>query len=339
MPSVRRSLLAPLFTTALATMPLAARDAPTITPRAIQDGAPPPQAPFIDVLGIAQDGGVPHSGCDKKCCAAAWDDPSLRWHVVCLAIVDPQSHERWMIEATPDLPAQLRALDEAAPPRDGVVNPGLDGILLTHAHIGHYAGLMSLGREVMGAKDVPVFAMPRMKSFLESNGPWEQLVKLHNIAIHPLQANQSIQLNERISVTPFLVPHRDEYSETVGYRITGPSRTIVFIPDIDKWEKWDAWDHDAQRIEDVVAKADVAYIDGTFFADGELPGRSMAEVPHPFIIESLTRFAPLPEHERSKIRFIHLNHTNPALRGGSDARRAIEQAGCHVAGEGERQSL
>jgi pyrroloquinoline quinone biosynthesis protein B len=301
--------------------------------------AQPDQAPFVVVLGIAQDGGVPHAGCEKECCANAWNDPNLRRRVVCLAIVDPQSHERWMIEATPDFPAQLHALDQIAPPRaprEGQSKPGVDGILLTHGHIGHYAGLMHLGREVMGAKDVPVYAMPRMQAFLEHNGPWDQLVKLRNIVIRPIAADVPFQLNERIKITPFLVPHRDEYTETVGYRIDGPQRAIVFIPDIDKWEKWDVG---GQKIEEVIVAVDVAYLDGTFYADGELPGRSMAEVPHPFIVESMQRFAPLPASERAKVRFIHLNHTNPALRGDSDVRRTIEQAGFAIAAEGERQPL
>lgn len=292
--------------------------------------------PFVVVLGIAQDGGVPHAGCGKPCCAAAWDDPTLRRHVVCLAIVDPHSRERWMIEATPDFPAQLHALDAIAPRREGASTPALDGILLTHGHIGHYAGLIHLGREVMGAKEVPVYAMPRMQGFLEGNGPWDQLVKLRNIAITPMEADKPVRLNARITVTPFLVPHRDEYTETVGYRIDGPTRSVMFIPDIDKWEKWDA---QGWKIEDVLAAVDVAYLDGTFYADGELPGRSMAEVPHPFIVESMRRFAPLAVGERSKVRFIHLNHTNPALRDDSDARRVIEQAGFAIAAKGERQPL
>lgn len=295
--------------------------------------APTDAGPYVVVLGIAQDGGVPHAGCDKDCCAEAWKNPSQRKRVVCLAIVDPQSQQRWMIEATPDFPAQLHELDQIAPGREGQSKPALDGILLTHAHIGHYAGLMHLGREVVGAKGVAVYAMPRMRAFLESNGPWDQLVKLNNIALKPLQADQSIQLNNRVAITPFLVPHRDEYSETVGYRIDGPSRTVVFIPDIDKWEKWD------RRIEDLITDVDVAYLDGTFFAEGELPGRSMAEVPHPFMVESMQRLAPLPAGERAKVRFIHLNHTNPALRDGGDARRTLDQAGFAVATEGERQPL
>ena len=172
-----------------------------------------------------------------------------------------------------------------------------------------------------------------MAAFLRENGPWDQLVLFGNIEIRLLAAAAPISLNERITVTPLRVPHREEYSEVVGYRIAGPDRTVLYIPDIDKWERWD------QRLEDVLADVDVAYLDGTFYADGELPGRDMSVIPHPFIVETMERLGALPASERAKVRFIHLNHTNPALRGGSEARRAIEEAGFGVASQGERCDL
>ena len=289
-----------------------------------------PKAPYLVVLGTAQDGGYPQTGCKKACCAPAWRDPSLRSGVSCVAIVDPASGERWMVDATPDFREQLRALDEIAPPS---ATPGLAGILLTHAHIGHYTGLMHLGREVLGARGVPVYAMPRMREFLSHHGPWDQLVRLGNIELRPLEADQPVKLNEQVTVTPILVPHRDEYSETVGFLIEGPAQSVLYISDIDKWQRWD------RSIEEFIARVDVAYLDGTFYAEGEIPGRSMAQVPHPFISESMQRFDALPPAERAKIRFTHLNHTNPALHADSEARRAIERAGYRVAVSGEQVKL
>ncbi|MGH9420689.1 MAG: MBL fold metallo-hydrolase [Thermoanaerobaculia bacterium] len=219
--------------------------------------APPPETkPYALVLGIAQDGGYPQAGCNRPDCVAAWKNPKLRQRVASLAIIDPQSQQRWIIDATPDFPAQLQTLDEAAPRKDG--SPLLDGILLTHAHIGHYLGLAQLGREVIGAHSVRVYAMPRMRAFLEHNGPWDQLVQLRNIELVPIEDGVTVALNERISITPLRVPHRDEYSETVGYVIRGPSHSILWLPDIDKWEKW------TTPIESVLARVDVAYVDGTF---------------------------------------------------------------------------
>ncbi|MBI2840552.1 MAG: MBL fold metallo-hydrolase [Acidobacteria bacterium] len=286
---------------------------------------PPPADPFVVVLGIAQDGGVPQAGCRKECCASG-----IRRLVSSLALVDPQTGERWLFDATPDFPEQLRRLDSIEAP---LLARWLTGVFVSHAHIGHYTGLMFLGREVMGTSGVPVFALPRMYDFLNKNGPWDQLVRLGNISLVRLEAGVPVRLNERLAVTPILVPHRDEYSETAGFRIQGPQKAVLFIPDIDKWERWD------RRIEQFVAGVDAAYIDGTFFADGEIPGRNMSEIPHPFIEETMLRLKDLPAEQKARVHFIHLNHTNPALVSGGSARQAIERAGYHVAEELERFGL
>jgi pyrroloquinoline quinone biosynthesis protein B len=287
-------------------------------------------APFLIVLGVAQDGGSPQAGSPQE---SGWHDPGMRRHATALAIVENAGERRWLFDATPDFPAQLNRLDEMTLSRR---RPGIDGIFLTHAHIGHYTGLMFLGKEVMGTQGVPVYAMPRMSAFLRDNGPWSQLVKLENIALRPLADHKTVPLGHGLSVTPLLVPHRQEFSEVVGFRIAGPSRSVLFIPDIDSWKEWDAA---GTRIEAEIAKVDVAYLDGTFFANGEIPGRDMSGFPHPFIQASLARFAKLPPAERAKIRFIHLNHTNKALWPGTAERRAIEDAGMRVAEEGERIEL
>lgn len=283
--------------------------------------------PFVVVLGIAQDGGAPQAGSSDH---PGWDDPAKRHLVSSLALVDPRTGQRWLFDATPDFPEQLQRLDEIAPAQE---SPGLAGIFLTHAHIGHYLGLAHLGREVIGARSVPVHAMPRMADFLHENGPWDQLVELGNVEVREMRERRAVKLAEDLSVTPLLVPHRDEYSETVAFRIDGPERSLLFLPDIDKWGRWET------QLEKVLATVDVAYLDGTFFADGELPGRDMSQIPHPFIVETMDRLHELPAAERAKVRFIHLNHTNPALDPKSEVSQRIESAGFGVAWEGELQGL
>lgn len=295
----------------------------------------PDQVPFVRVLGIAQDAGFPQAGCQKECCQEAWQNPSLRRHATSLAVCDPVSGHCWILDCTPDLKDQLRMLQPLRMSGHPSNRPGfqLRGIFLTHAHIGHYAGLIHFGREVMGASDVHVYAMPRMQRFLTTNGPWDQLVSLNNIQLQPLVADQPVVLNKRISITPILVPHRDEYSETVGFVVAGPNRKVLYIPDIDKWSRWE------RNIEQLVRTVDVAYLDGTFFGNGEIPGRDLSQIPHPFIQESLQRFGKVPAGVRKRVRFIHLNHTNPALKTKSAARRIISEAGCKVAEQGERSPL
>jgi pyrroloquinoline quinone biosynthesis protein B len=295
---------------------------------------PPARDPFAVVLGTAQDGGLPQIGGAAPEDEAARGDPGRRRLVASLLIVDPASGERFLIDATPDIREQVDAANRLAPRAKTAARPPLfEAIALTHAHVGHYAGLMHLGREAYAAAGQRVLASERMSRFLETNGPWDLLVKLKHIAIEQFGADKAAKLNDRLSLTPIAVPHRDEYSDTYGFVIRGPSRSVLWLPDIDKWERWD------RRIEDLIAKVDLAFLDGSFFDAGELPGRAMSEVPHPLITESLARFASLPGKERHKIVFVHLNHTNPAATPGSSAQRAIEKAGMRVAKERERQPL
>jgi len=282
------------------------------------------QGPLLMVLGVAQDGGYPQAGCEKACCRAVRDGRVPPRSVTALALVDPSDGSYWLFEATPDIGRQMGSVWERFP----AVGRMPKGIFLTHAHIGHYAGLMQLGREVMGARSVPVHAMPRMRGYLSGNGPWSQLVSTGNIELRPLAADSGVTLPSGVRVTPFLVPHRDEYSETVGYRIEGPSKRVLFIPDIDKWERW------GRDITDAVRGCDLALLDGTFFDGTELPGRDMREIPHPSVTESMARFAPLPDSLRRRVCYIHFNHTNPLLRRGTRQGQAVAAAGYRVAEEG-----
>ena len=286
--------------------------------------------PFVLILGTAQDGGYPQAGCQRTCCQRVWQGETAKATVVSLAIVSPTTRQWWLFEATPDLKEQLHFFRQQT---EGQYNYLPDGIFLTHAHVGHYAGLIHLGREIMGADRVPVYVLPRMASFLETNGPWDQLIQLENIQIKRLRADSAVRLNEDWRVTAYQVPHRDEYSETAGFVMARSDQRYLFLPDIDKWEKWD------QSINNMVRSVDVALLDATFFADGELPNRPMSEIPHPFVMETLARFAAEPDSIKKRIEFIHFNHTNPVLQESSPAVEQIREAGFNVAQQGENHEL
>jgi pyrroloquinoline quinone biosynthesis protein B len=278
--------------------------------------------PFLVVLGNVQDGGSPHIGCAKSCCAVLWEHPDPQRKVTCLGLVDPVNEQSFIFEATPDFPEQLKALRMFAPfQKDGIPN----GIFLTHAHIGHYSGLMYLGKEAFNSHQTEVFVMPKMQFFLEKNGPWNQLINEENIKIQPLTNQLHHQINSLIKVKPFLIPHRDEYSETVGYQIEGPNKTALFIPDIDKWHEWE------EDITEKITLVDYAFIDGTFLDSDEINHRDISEIPHPFISETMDLFSSMPLKEKNKIYFIHLNHTNAGLDNHSEQAKKIRNLGFHVA--------
>ena len=283
---------------------------------------------YITVLGIAQDGGFPHIGCQKECCANFYNGNYKKKKVVSLGLVDQQNKQKWIFEATPDMSTQLADLEQNHLKKDNII----DGVFLTHAHIGHYTGLMYFGREALGKQGTKVYAMPKMKTFIENNGPWSQLIKIKNIEIQSIQNDSTIVLNNQLKVTPFIVPHRDEFSETVGYKISGPKKTALFIPDIDKWNTW------KKSIIEEVKKVDYAFLDATFFNQKEVK-RAMTEVPHPFIEETISLFKNESTETKNKVIFIHFNHTNPALQEKSKEKEQVEKLGFKFASEGQTYEL
>jgi len=324
----------------------------------------PNRAPFVLVLGTAQDGGQPQIGCDCERCEAARADPKHRRLVTSLLLADPANAKRYLFDASPDLIAQVeRARGHPATRIQPAGRaPLFDGIFLTHAHMGHYAGLLQLGREAYGATAQRLFVTARLAAFFESNAPWNQMLERGTFDIEVLTPGTPLELASgaaedaesahgaedaddagdadgnaslsSLTVTALLVPHRDEYSDTVGFLIRTPRAALFYLPDIDKWERWTT-----TRIEDVIQNVDYALVDGTFFDADELPGRAMDEIPHPFIAESLARFASLPANERNKIYFTHFNHSNPASTESSPEAATVRAAGFHLAREGMRFEL
>ncbi|MGB0403324.1 MAG: MBL fold metallo-hydrolase [Salibacteraceae bacterium] len=269
------------------------------------------------ILGIAQDAGYPQIACSKPCCQKVEKPESP----VSLAIIDTDGY--LLFEATPDVGKQIKMVNDRL---GNSIQELPKAIFITHAHIGHYLGLSQFGREALGGVNQPVYTMPRFKSFLESNAPWNQLVNLNNISPIEMQKNEIVEVGQT-KVLPIQVPHRDELSETVGFIINGNSKRVLFIPDIDKWEKWNV------NIDSLIHEVDYALLDGTFYQNGEIKGRNMSEIPHPFVSESMKRFSALNEIDKAKIHFIHFNHTNPIL-WNDEVKSAVKLQGFNIAETG-----
>jgi pyrroloquinoline quinone biosynthesis protein B len=293
-----------------------------------------PEGPIVLILGTAQDGGFPHAGCYGPHCKAARRHPELRRLVASLGVLFPREGLRYLVDATPDIRPQLDAL-EAASPR-GPLWRGrdpVDGILLTHAHIGHYLGLAFLGYESIHTTGVEVYCTPAMAGFLATNAPWDQLVRLENIVPVKVPYEHALRLHPRLEISPVKVPHRDEYADTVGWILRGPEKSLLYVPDTDSWEEWDP--PLLQRLEGI----DIAVLDATFYSTDELPGRPVSAIGHPLVERSMDLLEPLVRAGRLEVYFTHLNHSNLALDPSGPAARTIEERGFRIAREGQRIPL
>jgi pyrroloquinoline quinone biosynthesis protein B len=257
--------------------------------------------PRAVVLGTAQDGGFPHAGCRCDRCARARIHRHLSRRIACLGLVDGDGRG-FLVDATPDLPDQIEAL------------PDLSGLLLTHAHMGHIAGLLWLGTEAMAVEGLPLHGGRRLVDFLAAHEPWASLIRDGRLVPQILEPDREVALGTGLALTPVPVPHRAEWSETFGFRIAGPNRTLLWLPDIDRFG--------AGALRALLDGVDDALIDGTFLGPDELPGRDLTKIPHPFMTETLDRLAALGPSTR--ISFVHLNHSNPVILADSEESREFD---------------
>ena len=270
----------------------------------------------VMVLGSGQDAGVPQAGCGCPNCQAARGDMRLRRKGPSVAVYDEALGYCFLIDASPDFGRQLDLLPASIL---GIQRKGrlaLSGILLTHAHYGHCAGLWQLGREVISETGLEVHCSPKMARFLKAEHPFADLAEEGNIEVVELPQGMDSEVSGMV-FSSFTVPHRNEYADTVGY-VIGEERTFVYLPDLDRW---------TDEALDAVLDADLALIDGTFYSRGELP--RFDEVPHPPMRESMGKLT----DRRGRITFTHLNHTNPVCIAGGE-RAGIEAAGFGVAYDG-----
>jgi pyrroloquinoline quinone biosynthesis protein B len=228
-----------------------------------------------------------------------------------------------LLDASPDLRQQSRdLLDWNGYPRE---RPRLvDAVAITHGHMGHYAGLLHFGREAANADAVPLVATPSFLRFVQANAPWSALVDSRNVTPTPL--NRRVSIDESLDIVGIPVPHRAEYTDTVGLSIIVDGEAALFyLPDIDGWDQWPA-------AHATIGAHRVSIIDATFTSPDELGGRDYSKIRHPLVTDSIERFADLTDSHT--IVLSHINHTNPIADPGSPIAAAARDAGFLVAHDG-----
>ena len=275
----------------------------------------------VMILGIAQDGGVPHPGCYCDTCQFHWDNQIIL-SPTSLAIFDEK--QLHLIDVTRNLDRQLRKVGDRK----------VTDIWLTHGHIGHVDGIGLFGKEVMNVKNVKLHASKSMIELIQDSPKWNKLIEDDILIPTQFNSNQSTKVSENLEITPIQVPHRDELTDTHAFMIKGPEKSVLYLPDHDSWEETLG----LVRQDSVTEWFDslgvgTVFLDGTFWSKNELSRQN--EVPHPPVVDSLERLGNLSGKDL-EVFFIHLNHTNPLLIPKSNEIKLLLDSGGRIPIEGQQ---
>lgn len=261
----------------------------------------------VEVLGNAQDGGVPHLGCSCQNCEAVRNGNKEPLYVNSLLLKEDGSDNsvRYLIGATPDIRFQI-------------VGKFIDGVFVSDSQMADMLGLLHFGKPVRDAKGVPVYSTPEVLEYLEENDPYKLLVDRENIEAHPVEPGEEVDVQGG-KVTPVEVNHYGE-NRTLAFMIEGEGKKLFYMSQTDEWRE--------DNLEKV-KEADIAIIDGCFWTPDEID--RYEEVLHPPIKQSLDRL----EDVDTEIYFTHFNHTNPVIREDSDERQELEERGFGVVEKGD----
>lgn len=251
------------------------------------------------LLGAAQDGGFPQVGCYCPNCSLVYDGSLSSDTAVSLAVIDHVDKKWYLVEATPHLAQQWAQF------AGKLCGYALSGVFLTHAHVGHYPGLLFFGKECMNSFELPIYASFEMHQFLEANEPWGTLYRNSNVRRVDISEHTPIRLSDRLTFRCKFVIHRRDFTDTCSFFISGPSKTLFFCPDID------GWDGLQPTMPDIVRECDVSLLDATFYDNLELPGRDMSTIPHPRVVDTISRLQEcIGALDLHNAVLIHLNHSN-----------------------------
>jgi pyrroloquinoline quinone biosynthesis protein B len=247
----------------------------------------------------------------------------------------------FVINASPDLPAQIRTYPELAPRPGSPRNSPIAAIFLTSADVDHVLGLLSL-RE---GNALHLYATPAMQQATAILGVTTVLQAFCGLVWHrptdgclaALHGTDGRESSLRVRVIPLsgrapryagesakgdvctvALHFRDE--RTGGRLLVAPGVAALSGP-----------------LQDAARDSDAVLVDGTFWSENELslvragaPGAS--EMGHlPIKDGTLPFLRDLPARHRV---YVHINNTNPIFDPGSPERATVESAGVVVGRDG-----
>lgn len=287
------------------------------------------------VLGSAAGGGFPQWNCLCPTCRLAWNgDPRVRARTQASLAVTADSENWVLINASPDLPQQLRR-SSALHPRSGTRGSPIKSVVLTGAEIDQIAGLLSL-------REREPFTLIATAAALDAvaNNPVFGVLAPELVHRQVASVAEPLQLPGGLQAELFAVPGKVPlYLESavaeitsdsnVGIEISADGARIAYVPGAAAV---------TPAMMERLARADVVFFDGTLFRDDEMittgagakTGRRMGHMSIDGEDGSLARLASIA----ARRIFVHINNTNPILVEGSRERLGVERRGWEVAEDG-----
>ena len=254
---------------------------------------------------------------------------------------------RWLlINASPDLRAQIDATPALHPRPEPLRNSPIAAVALTGAEVDTLAGLLNLRERqpfrLYGAQqslavlaENPIFgalnpefvtreAMPLGAAFAPADGAGRPL----GLTIEAYPVPGKVPLFAEAGADPGVA----EEGEAVGLAISAGGATLHYIPGCAMM---------TPALAERLRGAACVMFDGTLFTDDEMivagagpkTGRRMGHMP---MMETVPALAPLGIARRI---FVHINNTNPALLDDSPERAQLTAIGWEVAEDGMEISL
>lgn len=188
------------------------------------------------VLGSAAGGAFPQWNCRCPVCALAWaGDKRVRARTQAGIAVSANDGRWTLINASPDLPAQVRATP-ALHPNSGLRGSPIDAVVLTGAEIDQIAGLLALRESTA----FTLYATPASHAAVASNAVFDAMSLMKRRAVNP---GERFMLAGGIEATIFMVPGKlplylegqspeldAESPANVGIELQRDGARIVFVP-------------------------------------------------------------------------------------------------------------
>ena len=289
------------------------------------------------VLGSAAGGGFPQWNCRCPVCRLAWSgDARVQPRSQASLAVSADGEDWVLINASPDLPAQLRG-SKPLHPRTGTRGSPIRAVVLTGGEIDQVTGLLSLRER----EPFSIFATEATLAALADN-PMFGALTADLVTRRTVAPGEPLALPGGLAAELFTVPGKvplylegdnpDTASETtsnVGVEISAGGARIAYIPGAAAV---------TAAMRERIARADAVFFDGTLYRDDEMiasgtgskTGRRMGHMPIDGADGSLAALARLA---RRRI-YVHINNTNPILVAGSPERMAVEGKGWEIAEDG-----